>query len=156
MSALGAWLSAQSGSALVLLDRPEDARSKLSHAQEGRGHLPDAFERADMDHLHALIHLHLGSLDVAEQFATSSVRGWGEGNRRDGVLGEITSATIHVQAGEPDGLRLAHGAVTAVSKLRSQRARDRLTPLITTLESRPGSDHRELARMARQVATTRA
>ena len=66
VSALGAWLSAQSGSALVLLDRPEDARSKLSHAQEGRGHLPDAFERADMDHLHALIHLHVGSLDVAE------------------------------------------------------------------------------------------
>jgi transcriptional regulator with XRE-family HTH domain len=156
VSALDAWLSAQSGSALVLLDRPEDARSNLSQAQEGREHLPDAFERADMDHLHALIHLHLGNLDVAEQFATSSVRGWGEGNRRDGVLGEITSATIHVQAGEPNGLRLAHGAVTAVSKLRSQRARDRLAPLITTLESRPGSDHRELARMARQVAVTRA
>ena len=72
------------------------------------------------------------------------------------MLGEITSATIHLRAGEPDGLRLAHGAVTAVSKLRSQRARDRLAPLITTLESRLGSDHRELARMARQVATTRA
>ncbi len=41
-------------------------------------------------------------------------------------------------------------------KLSSVRARQRLDPLVTALESRPRADHRELARMARQVATTRA
>jgi hypothetical protein len=42
-----------------------------------------------------------------------------------------------------------------VAALRSQRARVRLAPLVEALDSRPGSDHRELARMARQVAGTR-
>jgi hypothetical protein len=37
--------------------------------------------------------------------------------------------------------------------LDSARARERLVPLAAALEARPGSDHRELARMARQVAT---
>ncbi len=156
MSVLDAWLAVQSASALVLLDRPKDAHLNLSRAQDGRGHLSDAFERADIDHLHALVHLDLGHLDIAEQFASSSVRGWGEGDRRDGVLGEITLATVHVRAGEPDGLRLAHGAVTGVAHLRSQRARDRLAPLADALDYRPGSDPRQLARMARQVAATRA
>ncbi|MDQ4032991.1 MAG: hypothetical protein M3332_12285, partial [Actinomycetota bacterium] len=155
VSALSAWLAVQSASALVLLDRPENAHSELSHGQDGRGHLPDAFERADMDHLHALVHLDLGSLDVAEQFAMSSVRGWGEGDRRDGVLGDITLAVIHVRAGEPRGLKLAHGAVTAVNTLSSKRARTRLVPLVAALEARPGADARQLARMARQVATAR-
>ncbi|HWR47754.1 MAG TPA: hypothetical protein VN327_09140 [Pseudonocardiaceae bacterium] len=33
--------------------------------------------------------------------------------------------------------------------------RQRLVPLATALEAQPGSDTRELARIARQVATTR-
>jgi hypothetical protein len=36
------------------------------------------------------------------------------------------------------------------------RARQRLEPLAAALEARPGSDYRDLVRMARQVAATRA
>jgi hypothetical protein len=35
-------------------------------------------------------------------------------------------------------------------------ARQRLEPLAAALDSRPGNDYRELARMARQMASTRA
>jgi hypothetical protein len=52
-------------------------------------------------------------------------------------------------------LQLAHSAVTAAAKLGSMRARHRLEPLAAALETRPGSDARQLARMARQVAATR-
>jgi hypothetical protein len=64
-------------------------------------------------------------------------------------------ATIHVRAGEPSGLRLAHGAVVGASKVTSVRARQRLAPLFSALESRPSSDYQQLARMARQVAAAR-
>ena len=60
-----------------------------------------------------------------------------------------------VQAGEPDGLSLAHGAVTAVTKISFIRARKRLEPLITALEARPGTDTQDLARMTRQVSSVR-
>ena len=62
----------------------------------------------------------------------------------------------HVRAGESDGLGLAHGAISSVKQLSSVRARKRLLPLAEALDARPGSDTRDLARMARQVATTRA
>ncbi|MDQ4033777.1 MAG: hypothetical protein M3332_16670, partial [Actinomycetota bacterium] len=62
----------------------------------------------------------------------------------------------HVRAGEPRGLQLAHSAVVGAAKLNSIRARKRLEPLVAALEARPGPDARQLARMARQVATTRA
>ncbi|MGH3853779.1 MAG: hypothetical protein ACRDR6_09815, partial [Pseudonocardiaceae bacterium] len=63
---------------------------------------------------------------------------------------------IHVRAGEPRGLTLAHHAIEAVSTLQSVAARrEWLTPLATALEARPGTDTQELARMARQIATTR-
>jgi hypothetical protein len=50
---------------------------------------------------------------------------------------------------------MAKAAIDAVALLRSQRARDRLVPLISALDSRSGSDYRELGRMARQVAIMR-
>jgi len=65
-------------------------------------------------------------------------------------------ATIHVRAGEPRGLQVAHHAVTAVTRISSMHARQRLEPLAAALDSRPGNDYRELARMARQMASTRA
>jgi hypothetical protein len=46
--------------------------------------------------------------------------------------------------------------VTAAARLTSVRVRRRLEPLAVALEARPGSDYRELARMARLVATIRA
>ncbi|MGH3887538.1 MAG: hypothetical protein ACRDSZ_13385, partial [Pseudonocardiaceae bacterium] len=60
------------------------------------------------------------------------------------------------RAGEPGGLSLAHGAITAVTKLPSVRARRRLEPLTAALEARPGRDQQDLARMARQVSSARA
>jgi len=68
----------------------------------------------------------------------------------------VLLATIHVRAGEPRGLALAHSAVTAASKLTSIRTRKRLEPLYVALEARSGSDAEQLARMARHVAVTRA
>jgi len=60
-----------------------------------------------------------------------------------------------VRAGEPRGLQLAHHALTGVTKINSVRARQQLEPLATALEARPSSsDTRQLARMARQLATT--
>ena len=55
-------------------------------------------------------------------------------------------------AGEPRGLVMAKTAIDAVVLLHSVRARERLNPLAAALEARRGSDARELARMARQVA----
>jgi hypothetical protein len=94
-------------------------------------------------------------LDVAESFAAVSVSRW-EGISRVGhAQSGIVLATVHVRAGEPRGLSLAHGAITAVSKLSSVRARGRLEPLIAALKARPGTDTKDLARMARQVSSKR-
>ncbi|MDQ3760573.1 MAG: hypothetical protein M3460_02390 [Actinomycetota bacterium] len=93
----------------------------------------------------------------AERFAAASVRRWESGNsRRARTQASVLLATIHVRASEPGGLGLAHGAIAGVAKLSSIRARQRLEPLLAALEARPRSNARELARMARQVATTQA
>ncbi len=93
---------------------------------------------------------------MAEPFAQASVRRWEGGASELGrTHSRVVLATIHVQAAEPDGIGLAHEAITAVSKLSSVRARKRLKPLASALEAQRSSDAKELARMARQVATTR-
>lgn len=68
------------------------------------------------------------------------------------MLAEISIATLHVHAGEPDGAPLAARAIDGVAGLRSARARARLLPLADALDARPGSDAQELAHRARQVA----
>jgi hypothetical protein len=45
--------------------------------------------------------------------------------------------------------------ITSAGKLSSIHARKRLEPLADALDTRRGSDARDLARMARQVAATR-
>jgi hypothetical protein len=103
-----------------------------------------------------VIQLHLGQLDVAERFATSAVRNYGQSHRVGHTMAELLLAEIHIRAGEPQGLTLARHAINEVSTLHSiATRRQRLLPLATALEARPGSDTRELARIARQVATTR-
>ncbi|MGH4018349.1 MAG: hypothetical protein ACRDT0_03700 [Pseudonocardiaceae bacterium] len=150
---LTSWLHVDSAHSLVMLDRPELARSSLAAARDGWDPA-DSFDRADMDHVTAQAHLALGLLESAERLAASSVRTWGDGERRDAVQAGITLAAIHVQAGEPDGLRLAHKA-SGVSELRSTRARDRLAPLVDALAKRPGGEAWELAVDARRVAAAR-
>ena len=110
----------------------------------------------DLDRPAALLALRQGRLDVAEQFAAASVRRWKGVNQVGPTQSGIVLATVHVRAGEPRGLSLAHGAITAVTKLSSIRARRRLEPLAAALEVRPGGDARDLARTARQVTSARA
>lgn len=80
----------------------------------------------------------------------------GRHSQRARTLSGILLATIHVRAGEPDGLGLAHGAITGVMRLSSVRARQHLAPLAAALEARLGTDADDLARTARHLATTRA
>jgi hypothetical protein len=139
--------------ALSRLGYPDAARTEAMNARE-LWHPKNPY--GDPDRVAALLELDRGRLDAAEQLAAASVRRWEGGISELGrTHSGIVLATIHVRAGEPRGLQLAHGAITAVTKLSSVRARRRLESLVAALESRPGSDYRQLSRMARQVAATR-
>ncbi|MCA1672197.1 MAG: hypothetical protein LC799_08350, partial [Actinobacteria bacterium] len=107
-----------------------------------------------MDLITGLASLHLGQLDTAEAAVAVAAQTFAQGSdRREGVVAELTLARLHVQAGEPRGLAMAKSAINAVTQTRSGVARQIwLPPLATALEARPGSDARELARMARQIA----
>jgi len=115
----------------------------------------DADVGGDVDRPAACLELARGRLDAAEPFAVASVRRWEGVSQVGRTQSAVVLAEIHVGAGEPGGLQLAHSAITAAAKLTSTRARRRLAPLVTALEARSGADARQLARMARQVATTR-
>jgi hypothetical protein len=154
-AALRACGQADSATALAALGDPDGADAELAQARE-LWQPTVADPNGDLDYVAACLALDRGRLDAAEPLAAASARRWESASRRARTQADILLATIHVRAGEPDGLRLAHGAIMGVSKLSSFRARRRLDPLATALESRPRNDHRELARMARQVATTRA
>ncbi|MGH3812204.1 MAG: hypothetical protein ACRDUV_07070 [Pseudonocardiaceae bacterium] len=106
----------------------------------------------DLDRPAARLELQRGRLDVAEQFASASVRRWEGGSLARRIESGIVQATVHVTVGEPRGLQLAHDTITAVTRLDSVRVRRQLAPLAQALEARPGSDARELARMARHTA----
>jgi transcriptional regulator with XRE-family HTH domain len=153
---LTAWLSRSSATAYAVMKGPDQADRCLAEAEEG-WEPRDAFQHADADHSAALMALDLGRLEAAEQRAASAVRGFAQGPYRRGqTRAELLLAEVNVRAGESRGLELAHQAITQVSTLQSIAARrERLIPLATALEARPGSDTRQLARLARQVATTR-
>jgi hypothetical protein len=151
---LESWLHADSARCFVALDRPDQARSSLAAARDGWSPA-DRFDQADMDHVMAQAHRGLGMLDSAERLAASSVRTWGEADRRDAVQAAITLASIHVEAGEPDGLTLAENVIRDAASLRSGRARARLGGLADVLAARPGGSARDLAVHARRMATTR-
>jgi len=148
---LAAWLHAVSAFDLAVMEH-EKAADHLVKARDGWQSTEDGW-RADQNYQSALVYTKLGRLDVAEQL-TASINGAGR-HRPVGVFAGVLRATLHVQTGEPRGLNLAKSAIDAVTLLRSQRARERLVPLAAALDSRPGSDYRELTRMARQVATMR-
>jgi hypothetical protein len=145
---------ATAATAMADLGKLNDAEREIAKSRElWSPTRTDPF--GDLDRPAALVALRRGRLDLAEQFAAASVLRW----KGIGQLGPIKSgivlATIHVRAGEPRGLPLAHGAITAVSKLSSIWIRQRLEPLIAALEARPGTDTKDLARMARQVSSAR-
>ncbi len=153
--ALGGWLHALTASAYARMERSE-AREELSAALDGWT-APNGFEHAVMDWRAAVTYADLDDLDRAETHAAGSVRAWqGSNERRDTVLADVTLATVHVRAGERDGLPRAQQAIREVAELRSVRARDRLTPLAEALAARPDSGSRELAQHARRVAAVPA
>lgn len=152
--AVQAWAKADSATAYAALGDSRTANRELTAARE-LWQPTRTDPTGDLDGVAALLELERGRLDIAEPLAVSSVRRWEGSSRLGSTRSSITLATIHVHAGEGDGLQLAHSAITAVSKISSMRARKRLEPLASTLDTRPGTDARDLARMARQVATTR-
>jgi hypothetical protein len=89
-------------------------------------------------------------------WAAASVRRWEGTSQVSHTQSGIVLATIHVQAGKPDGLRLVHAAITAVTKLSSVRAHGRLQPLATALAARPGRDAQDLAQIAQHTTAARA
>jgi tetratricopeptide (TPR) repeat protein len=152
--ALAAWLNQTSATAYALMDHPEQAKRCLAAAREGFAPR-DTYDRAAMDSQTAQIQLDLGRFDIAESFAACAVRTYDDAGCRGRTRAELTLAEVHVRAGEPRGLVLARQAIEAVSTLQSVAVRrERLVPLTTALEARPGNDAKEIARIAHQVATT--
>ena len=146
---------ADSATALAALRQPEAAYRKLGKSRE-LWYPTRADPRGDLDRPAAVLELARGRLDAAEQFATASLRRWQGISEVGRIKTDVVLATIHVRAGEPGALALAHRAIRDVTKLSSVRARKQLDPLAVALEARPGSDAKDLARITRQVAATRA
>ncbi|MGH4023815.1 MAG: hypothetical protein ACRDRV_04435 [Pseudonocardiaceae bacterium] len=142
----------ESAVALADLGYSDAARAELAKARELWQ--PTA-PYGDPNSIAALLELGCGRLDAAEPFAAASLRHWDGVSHRARAQSSVTLATIHVRAGDSGGLSMAHGAITSVGKLSSARTRKRLQPLADALDTRPGTDARDLARQARQVATTR-
>ncbi|MGH3902516.1 MAG: helix-turn-helix domain-containing protein [Pseudonocardiaceae bacterium] len=153
-AAVEACARADAATALSDLGKPDAAEREMATSRELWS--PTRADRfGDLDRPAALLALRQGRLDVAEQFAVASVRRW-EGISQVGhTQSGIVLATVHVRAGEPSGLPLAHGAISAVTKLSSIRACRRLESLADALEAQPGRDARELARTARQAVSAR-
>ncbi len=143
--------------ALSQMDRPRQALDELKAARDGwtppTGHVQGCM---DLDTAHT--YLRIGRLDTAEAMATTSARTLtASGDRREAVLADLAVARVHVQAGEPGGLDKARAAIRAVASTPSAVARQCwLPPLAAALDTQPGTDARDLARQARQVAATRA
>ncbi|MGH3828964.1 MAG: helix-turn-helix domain-containing protein [Pseudonocardiaceae bacterium] len=148
-------LAGTSAAAYARMGGHDEAIRCLAEARDG-WEPRDAFERADADFVAAVTQRNLGQLDAAEQLAASAASTYGENHRRYRVVTGCLLAEVHVRAGEPRGLTLAHDAIEGVRTLQSVAARQEwLVPLAAALEARPGSDSRDLARAARHIVTTR-
>jgi transcriptional regulator with XRE-family HTH domain len=150
-----AWLNVESARVLAAMGHSEAAERSLKTAREWRP--ATAYDVADMECVTSYVYLQLGRLDTAQRFAASSVRKWAaEGtSRREGVLSDISLATIHTQTGQSDAGELAQRAISGVAPLRSLRTRRvKLAPLVKALDARTDSTSRNLAYRARQLAST--
>ncbi|MGH3874182.1 MAG: helix-turn-helix domain-containing protein [Pseudonocardiaceae bacterium] len=151
---LAARLNRNSATAYALMGIPDQARRCLAKAHEGWAPR-DAFERAGGDLMVAGVQIELRQFDVAESFAATAVRTYGEGHRRGRILAELILAEVHVRVGDARGLALVQRVIEAAGTLQSAVARRHLVALAVALEARPDSHAHELARMARQTAATR-
>jgi hypothetical protein len=152
---LTARLNRTSAIAYVVMGRLREAMRYLAKAT-GEWAPVDEFECASADLETARIQLSLGQLEAAEHSAANAVRTYREGHYRRGhIVANLVLAEVHLRAGEPQGLTLAQQALTQVTTLQSLAVRrDLLAPLATALAARPDTDAQQLARKARQLATT--
>lgn len=141
-----------SARALAQLDCPDHVNRELTQAR-ALPDLADQFETADIDDTYAGIELAAGRIDVAEQYATKSLRTWGPEDRRDSASARVQLATINAVAGEPKTERLALQAIDAVAGLRSVRGRALLLPLEQALAARKTSTFMDLAERVRSLRT---
>jgi len=100
-----AWVCSHSSNARM--GHREKAGRAFSAAREQQ-QPGDVYERADKDLNAARIQADLGRLEVAERFAAAAVRTFGSGHRRDRAMANLVLAELHVHAGEPCGVELAH------------------------------------------------
>lgn len=97
----------------------------------------------------------LADYDTARTDVVNALRTRPSFDVRCNALDTVVLATVALQAGEiSTGLTEARRALSLVGSVGSQRARDRLAPMIQALESRPDSTSRELAVYARRVSAT--
>jgi hypothetical protein len=133
-AAVTAYAQQQSATALAGLGDVNAAERGMKQARESWSATRDD-RYGDLDRPGALLALRRGQLDTAEALAAASVRRW-----EDFPLGHvqfgIVLATVHVRAGERDGLSMAHGVITAVGRLSSVRTRRQLQPLAAALQTR--------------------
>jgi hypothetical protein len=94
---------AYSATALVHMGDPDGAGAKLVTVRELWQSTP-ADLNGDPDYLVASLELECGRLDAAEPLVVVSLRRWETGSQRARTMSGILLATIHVRAGEPDGL----------------------------------------------------
>ncbi|HEU0089688.1 MAG TPA: hypothetical protein VFQ77_18915, partial [Pseudonocardiaceae bacterium] len=150
-AAVEATLLADSATALALLGQHAEAARAVAKGRDLWTPTPaDPF--GDPDRTAAALELQRGRLELAHSLALASLRRWEGGRQLSRTKTGIVLAAIHVKAGDSRGLHLAHEAITNATKLTSVRTRRQLTPLVEALETRPGSDAKDLARKARQVA----
>lgn len=96
----------------------------------------------------------LANYDAARTDVVNALRTRPSYDVRCNALDAIVLATVALNAGETStGIPEARRALSLVTQVGSQRARDRLASMIQALESRPRADFAELARRARQVAS---
>ncbi|MGH4007247.1 MAG: helix-turn-helix domain-containing protein [Pseudonocardiaceae bacterium] len=97
----------------------------------------------------------LADFDTARTDVVNALRTRPSFDVRCNALDTIVLATVALNAGElKTGLPQARQALSLVGSVGSQRARDRLAPMIAALESRPDSTSRDLAVHARRVSAT--
>ncbi len=155
-SAVVAGLSA---SAFLTLGHADDARRQISRARslfadaDYADSLPFFSFYGPGHGLLAASSSKLANYDVARTDIGNALRTRPSYDVRCNALDTIVLATVALNAGETvTGIPEARRALTLVSQVGSQRARDRLAPMIQALASRPDSTSRELAEHARRVS----
>jgi transcriptional regulator with XRE-family HTH domain len=146
------WLYAESAIPYAAMGYPQETLTAIKKGREHRQSNP--FDAADMDYLTSRVYWRLGKVDLAEQYAKSSVAAWSQegSTKRDSVNADITLALIHAKAGEPDTVLLVKHALSGVAPLKSVRARRQLGELVSVLEARTDSTSQQLAYHTKRVS----